>query len=74
MGLRGVCFRGTCWGDPQQEEPVGWCPRCVGEIYRYDIVGEVEGTLVHEECLEREEWEVVSTGEAVDCIENGGRN
>lgn len=32
--------------DAQTEEPLTYCPECGGEIYRYDPVAEVDGTLV----------------------------
>ena len=40
--------------DPQEEEPVGECEGCGGEIYASDLVYNIEGTLVHVdlECLE----------------------
>ncbi len=37
--------------DPQREQPLAYCPRCGGEIYRYDPVGDLGGQLVHAGCI-----------------------
>jgi len=36
--------------DRQQDPPVGYCPRCGGEIYAEDQIRELDGETVHEEC------------------------
>ena len=43
--------------DIQQDYPVGICPRCYGEIYRYSRVTSIGGHLVHEDCMTDEELE-----------------
>ena len=37
--------------DKQTEISLAYCPRCGGEIYRYDPVGDLGGCLVHEDCM-----------------------
>lgn len=44
--------------DTQQEPPICFCPRCGGEVYRYDQVGGgLCGCLVHEDCMTPDEQE-----------------
>ena len=43
--------------DVQQQCSVADCPRCMGEIYRYDMVADISGRLVHEDCMNAEEQE-----------------
>lgn len=45
--------------DVQQNAPVEFCPRCGGEVYRYDEVSPIDSGLVHEDCMtawEREDY------------------
>lgn len=55
--------------DKQTEEPLAYCPRCGGEIYRYDSVGDLGGCLVHEDCMEFEEQEFCVTAPAISFFE-----
>lgn len=55
--------------DVQKDAPLAYCPRCGGEIYRYDPVGDVGGSLVHEDCMEFEEQELYATAPAISFFE-----
>lgn len=41
--------------DAQDAPVLAICPRCGGEVYCLDLVGEVDGVLLHMNCLNREE-------------------
>lgn len=55
--------------DKQAEKPLAYCPRCGGEIYRYDPVGDIGGYLIHEDCMEFEEQEFCSVAPAISFFE-----
>ena len=44
---------------------LAYCPRCGGDIYRYDPVGDLGGCLVHEDCMKFEEQEFFMTAPAI---------
>ena len=56
--------------DPQEDQPIAYCPRCGGEIYEEDDVDIFGGDLVHEDCLTEEEREDCVLRRAASCFEN----
>lgn len=51
--------------DTQTEAPLTYCPECDGEIYGYDPVADVEGTLVHRDCIHPEDQEFFHIAPAI---------
>lgn len=51
--------------DVQQDAPLCACEVCGGEVYRYDEVADMDGHLVHADCLTAEDLEIYATAPAV---------
>lgn len=58
--------------DIQMDDPVAHCPRCKGEVYRYDKVASFSGAFVHEGCMSADELELCATCPAISFMEEAG--
>jgi len=55
--------------DAQTEEPLTYCSECGGEVYRYDPVADVDGSLVHRDCIHPEDQECLYIAPAISFFE-----
>ena len=58
-------------GDAQDAPAIVECPRCGGEVYYLDPVGDVGGRLLHIDCLTAEEQEYTRIAPAASFLQEG---
>lgn len=55
--------------DAQKEAPLTYCADCGDEVYRYDPVADVDGSLVHRDCIHPEDQEYLHIAPAISFFE-----
>lgn len=64
-----MMYRANILHDTQTDRPLTYCAKCGGEIYHYDRVVDVDGALVHVDCIHPKDREFYRIAPAISFFE-----